>query len=460
MAANTGILTNNNGFYQTKYVYFAPSSTIATTQEPLATYYCFLSRVLAWPSETIPPVPTEDTKNINQIFKNMFIAKKITSNDISPVIERINWVSGEIYSYYEDNVNMFELDTNGTLLRRFYIKNRFDQVFKCLWNANGAASTVEPYFEPGTFNANLIFQGNDDYKWKYMYTITPGSKLKFMDDAWMPIPMANTIPNPIYTSSGTGSVDVINVISGGSGYDPANSTISVTVTGPNTSQATANATVVSGSITDIVVANKGSNYIYANVIISSANGSGANAIAQVSPIGGHGYNAITELGARHVMMTASFSTDESGKLPTDIDYRQIGILVNPLEIKSASTYGLANGESYKLTTDYIVSPGFGAYIPDEFVYQSPDGTFAAATYFATTLSYDSTTNRLRVINTNGTANNSQVIYGQTSGTARVITQTQTPTLVPFSGFITYIENREPVVRDAQGSEQFRLVLGY
>lgn len=460
MAANTGILTYNSGFYQTKYIYFAPSSTIATTEEPLATYYCFLSRVEPWTNDSVPPAPTEDIKYINQVFKNMFVAKKITSKDISPVIERIDWVSGETYAYYRDDIDMFELDDNGTLLRRFYIKNRFDQVFKCLWNANGAASTVEPYFEPGTFNANLIFQGNDDYKWKYMYTITSGTKLKFMDDAWMPIPMANTVPNPVYTSSGSGSIDVINVINGGSGYDPTNSTITITVTGPNTTQATANATVVSGEITDIVVFNKGSNYIYANVIISSANGSGANAIASVSPIGGHGYNPITELGARHVMLTTSFNTDEAGKLPTNIDFRQIGILVNPLEIKTASTYGLANSEIYKLSTDYIVSPGFGAFIPDETVYQSPDGTLARSTYSATVLSFDDIFNRLRVININGIANSSQIIYGQTSGTARVITQIQTPTLVPFSGFITYIENREPVARDPDGSEQFRLVLGY
>lgn len=460
MAANTGILTYNNGFYQTKYVYFAPSSTIATTQELLATYYCFLSRVEPWTNESVPPAPTQDTKSLNQIFKNMFVAKKITSNDISPVIERINWVSGETYSYYQDDINMFELDDNGTLLRRFYVKNRFDQVFKCLWNAGDAPSTVEPYFEPGTFNANLIFQGNDDYKWKYMYTITAGTKFKFMDDAWMPIPIANTTPNPIYTTSGSGSIDVINVTDGGSGYDPTNSAITVTVTGPNTTQAVANATVVSGVITDIVVSNKGSNYIYANVSITSANGSNATAIAPVSPIGGHGYNPTTELGVRHVMITTTFNTDEGEKLPTNIDFRQIGILVNPLEIKTATTYGIANSEIYKLSTDFIVSPGFGSYITDEIVYQSPDGTLELATFYATTLSFDPASNRLRVINTYGTSNTSQLIYGQTSGTSRVITQTQTPTLVPFSGYITYIENREPVARDSEGSEQFKLVLGY
>lgn len=460
MSANTGILTNNNGFYQSKYVFYAPSSTIATTQQLLATYYCFLSRVEPWSNEEVPPAPVENTKYINQIFKNMFVAKRINSNDISPVIERINWTSGEVYAYYQDNVDMFELDDNGTLLRRFYVKNRFDQVFKCLWNAKGAVSTVEPYFEPGTFNANLIFQGNDDYKWKYMYTINSGSKLKFMDDAWMPIPMTTTVPSPVYTSAGSGSIDVINVTNGGSGYDPANSIITITVTGPNTTQATANATVVSGSITDIVVSNKGSNYIYANVSITSANGSSANAVAPVSPIGGHGYSPPTELGVRHVMMTVYFNKGESGDLPTDIDFRQIGILINPLEIKTSSTYGLANGEIYKLSTDHVVSPGFGDYIPDEIVYQSVDGTFGSATYSATCLSFDDTTNRLSVINTNGTALAGQVIYGLTSETARVITNTEPPTLVPFSGYITYIENREPVARDLDGSEQFRLVLGY
>jgi hypothetical protein len=324
MSANTGILTYNNGYYQTSSVYYSPTATISATGRPVGSFYCFLSRVQSWATETLPPQPTQDQKYLKQTFKNMFVAKKITTNDMALVIERINWTSGIVYDYYDDSVDMYALDTNDSILKHFYVKNKFDQVFKCLWNNNGGASTYEPYFEPGTFNANQIFQAADDYKWKYMYTISSGLKLKFMDDAWIPVPTGNNIPNPTQSYAGYGSIDVINVTDGGSGYDPANSIITISITGDG-KFASANAVVSGGIITDITVANTGTNYTYANATIISTAGSGATAIAPTSPVGGHGFDPASELGARHVMLTAKFDKDESGNLPTDIDFRQLGI---------------------------------------------------------------------------------------------------------------------------------------
>jgi hypothetical protein len=107
-----------------------------------------------------------------------------------------------------------------------------------------------------------------------------------------------------------------------------------------------------------------------------------------------------------------------------------------------------------------VSQGFGAYTPDETVYQSPNGLLASATFTATVLSYNSPTNTVRLINTLGNANNSAVLYGVTSGTSRVVLQQTPPDFITFSGYLTYLENREPVQRNADGSEIFKLVLGY
>ena len=458
MSANTGILTYNSGVYNLRMNYYAPSSTIATTGNYLGSLYCFLSKVDPWPVDEDPPVPQETQSYINNVFKNMFVAKKIGTNDMSPVIQRNDWTSGITYDYYSDQVDMFELNQDGTLVKKFYVRNRFDQVFKCLWNDNGSPSTVEPYFEPGTFNANQIFQGADNYKWKYMYTITSGSKLKFMDTSWLPVPVGNTTPNPVSTFAGTGDIEVINVTNGGSGYDEVNAAIFVTVTGDGY-LASANAVVSNGLITDILVANTGYNYTYANVSITSALGSGATAISPVSPVGGHSYNPISELGARHVMITASFDKDESGNLPTDIDFRQLGIIVDPYAY-FGTVPKIANSSIYKTTTDFVVSTGFGVYVPDETVYQSPNGLLENATFTATVLSYDSTFNTVKLINTIGTANNGGLIYGKTSGTARVVLQQQTPSFIKNSGYMIYLENRSPVQRNANGSEQFRLVLGY
>jgi hypothetical protein len=458
MPSNTSILTYNSGVYNLLLNYNAPSSRIGTTDNILGTVYCFLAQVDAWENELIPPSPLQTQSYLKNVFKGMFVAKKVTTNDMSPVIKRVNWTANTVYDYYQDNVDMFEKAEDGSLVKNFYVKNRFDQVFKCLWNGDESQSTVEPYFEPGTYNVNQLFQGADNYKWKYIYSITSGNKLKFMDENWMPVPAGNTVPNPVSTLSGIGSIDVINVTNGGSGYDEANAVITVSIVGDGRN-ASANAIVSSGEITDILIANTGSNYTYANVIITSAIGTNATAFASISPIGGHGYNPISELGASNIMITAQFNNGENGSLPTDIDYRQIGLVINPLAYFGVGV-DTANAEVYKTTTDIVVSSGFGSYVPDEIVYQSESGLFNGATFNAKVLSFDSVSNIVKLINIEGDFVTGGVLYSQTSGTTRVALQIQTPSFIKNSGYITYITNRTSVQRNPDGSEQFKLVLGY
>ena len=106
---------------------------------------------------------------------------------------------------------MFAVDGSGNPVYNFYVRNQYDQVFKCLWNA-GVPSTVEPYFEPGSFGTNNIYLGADGYKWKFMYTIDTGTKVKFMNADWLPVPVGANTPNPLTSSAGAGNIDVINVI--------------------------------------------------------------------------------------------------------------------------------------------------------------------------------------------------------------------------------------------------------
>jgi hypothetical protein len=236
--ANKNILTNGSKVSQIELMYYAPVAVVPPyLTEPITAFYCFLAKPLPWVDNINPPVPSTDLKSLKQVYKNMFIVKKIKTNDISPVIQRVDWTSGVTYDYFQDDVDMFEKDMNGYITKVFYVKNKYDQVFKCLWNNNGEPSTAEPYFEPGTYTANKMFQGEDNYKWKFMYTIDTGLKLKFMDREWMPVAIGSNTPNPLITSAGAGSLDVINVIDGGSGYDPGNSVVQVVITGDGTGAA-------------------------------------------------------------------------------------------------------------------------------------------------------------------------------------------------------------------------------
>jgi hypothetical protein len=453
--ANQNLLTYNSKVTQVKQDFYAPVAIFPGTTSVVSTVYAFLAHVTPWDNDAVPPVPTQDQQNIKNIFKSMFVAKKITTNDISPVIERINWVSGTVYDYYQDNINMFAVNGSGFLIKKFYVKNKYDQVFKCLWNKNGIASTDEPFFQPGSYGNFNIYSGSDGYKWKYIYTLPIGSKQKFMDTIWMPIPVgANTIVASATTAK-AGNIDVIGVVNGGSLYSPGTDPINVVITGDGTG-ATATAESTGGVITNIVVTNQGSNYTHATSTIVSANGSGAILTTPVSPIGGHGYDAMDELGCTKTMYTAEFNGSEGGLVPTSIDYRQVGLLINPVSLSSFPSP--ASGAIYQIATNITVASGFGVYVNDETVYQG--SSLATATYSATVLDFNAATNIVRLINIVGTPKIDSQLFGNTSGTTRTLLFVNNPDFQIFSGYITYVENRSGIQRSTDGIEQFRFVLGY
>lgn len=453
--ANKIVIAPDAKVIQVQQTYYSPVAVVPPkTSIPIGTTYCFLSKAEPWPNDADPPIPGVDQKSRKEVFKNMFVAKLVKTSDISPVIQRINWSANTVYDFYRDNLDILQQDINGNLIYRFYAKNKYDQVFKCLWNGNNAPATDEPFFEPGTYNTNNIYEGADGYKWKFIYSIDTGSKVKFMDTQWMPVIASNT-PNPLLASAGYGSIDVINVYSGGSNYDPANSTITIQIVGDGTG-CNAVANVVNGSINDVIVTSPGKNYTYANVVIQTGSGSGAIVYANTSPVGGHGFDPISELGCSHVMYSIEFNGSEGGIIPTDIDFHQLGILVDPTSLPRSPNP--ANSSIYSTTTDLVVAPGFGVYTSDEFVYQGT--SLANATYKGRVLSFDPATNILKLINISGNSTLNGSVFGNTSGTARTLLSVSSPTFVLFSGYIVYIENRTGVQRSTDGIEQFRLVLGY
>jgi hypothetical protein len=454
--ANKNLLTYNAKVTQVEQSYYSP---VAVLPPPfgtsISTTYCFLSHNLPWSDDNNPPQPTQDQKYIKDIFKSIFVVKQIYSSDISPVIQKIDWTSDTTYDYYRDDIDMFEVDGAGILQLNFYVRNRYDQVFKCLWNNNGTESTQEPFFQPGSYGTNNIYTGSDGYKWKYVYTINAGAKRKFMDSKWIPVPVSENAPNPIKSSAGFGDIEVINVTNGGSGYDAANDVIKVVITGDGIG-ATGTVEVSGGLITNIVVTNTGANYTYANVSITSTLGGGATAVAPVSPVGGHGFDVIDELGCFNVMFTCEFDGTENDKIPVDIDYRQVGLIVNPVSLSSYPQP--ASDPIYKTTTDLIVAPGFGFYVPDEIIYQGD--SLAQSTFSATVLSFNAASNVVYLINKVGTPILNASVRSVSSGTTRTLLSVSYPDFQTFSGYLSYVENRTAIQRSFDGKEQFRFVLGY
>jgi len=473
MSAYKGKVTSGGLTHEVNQYYYSTIVEVPGENRTQTTKYCFLARVDPWDDpvtpeneELDPPEPELTEQYLKNVYKNIFVIKRVFPEDMRPMIRRYDWTEGTVYDYYQDNVDMLEeAEGSHDLKYHFYIKNSFDQVFKCLWNGattdnpNGVPSINEPLFEPGYLDGKVYYGPDDGYKWYYMYTIEAQIKQKFLEDIWLPTPLANTAGfGSLVVNSG--NIPVINVLNGGSGYSEESTQI--IITGANTTLATATPIIEDGVIKDIIVTNPGFGYISANVSIVSATGTGAVlAQAQVSPVNGHGSDPFEEFGADHIIVTQTFEGDESGLIPDTIKYRQIGFIINPA---SRSEYfdnppTQCQKPIYTLATEAVVSAGVDSgFQSDEIVFQGQ--TLETATFKATCLDFDNVNNKLRLINIEGSPSLDRTIFGSTTKASRTLFQIQEPDVIPFSGYITYIENREGTQRSPDGSEQIRLIVGF
>ena len=458
-------LLHGSKIYEVLQYYYSPR--VSDSNVNLNSLYAFIGQVTPWTNEAEPPVPTQDQQSLKQYFKNIIATKLVTSSDISPVIPRRDWTAGVTYDYYEDTIDILATNASNIVEKNFYVRNRFDQIFKCLWNNNGAPSTVEPQFLPGTFDNTFLVRTADGYKWKFMYSLDSGSKQKFFDADWMPVPITRRTPNPVDTFAAQGSIDVINLTTVGQGYAPGG--VSITINGDGRF---ANATALvnsAGYLYDVSMSNTGTGYTYAETIINvlptySLPNVPAVAISPASPIGGHGFDPISELGCNHVMVAPEFIEYENGKIATDMAYRQVGLLLNPVSQESISQNNLtyANGAIYDVTTKLFVSPGSGNFVSGQIVYQGAN--FASSTFSAEVVSFDQATNIVSAINTNGTPVNNQALIQDVNGpitaAVRTLLTTENPDFIIYSGYPLYIENRQAINRSPDGTEQFRIVLSF
>lgn len=483
---STSIITRKLLTTIIKQFYHSVTAQNPVTGNPVNNMYCFLGDPGIHPSYyTNLDISEFAAKNI---MKHMFVAKKLTSGNFSPIIKRVDWVFG-YYNSYSDKVNYkyYQLSypviqnsdiwfDNVNVVRDFYIKNRYDQVFICLNNNTqripdgyggyyyGAGySYDEPYFDPGNYNANKIFTGSDGYKWKYLYTIDPLSKLKFMDDSYMPVPISPFFPYPTDLYGG-GSVEAINVYFSNTGFNADPTLTTVNIKGDGTG-AEASAVITGDSVTDIIINSPGKNYTKANVSVTSLDVTGnlifANCDVVLSPIGGLGLDLLNDLQCQSIMVVCEFDGAERSingvdMIPTDISYGRTGLLVNPT---SVSTYPNPATESiYNLATQLVILGGTGSYSSGEIVYQ---GDINNPEYSATVVSFDKLNNILSVINTTGTLTINKSIIGATSATARTVISSNDPDFIPLSGYLAYLtQPYYNIRRSPDGIDQLKFIIDF
>jgi hypothetical protein len=363
----------------------------------------------------------------------MFGAKRVTSSDVTHAIPRYDWTSGTVYIYYDDqDTNLIESDN-------FYVVTDEYNVYKCLWNVNGAASTTKP-----TGTSTSPFTTADGYIWKYMYTVTTAKAIKFLTTSYIPVQTLTADGGEsqwaVQAAAVDGGIHVVRVTAGGSGYGSAPS---VTITGDGTG-ATANSTIAGGIVTAVTITNPGTGYTRASVAFGSG---AATATAVISPKGGHGANAVEELGGKYVMLNVRLDGTESNTITTANEFRQVGIVRDPYAYGTSSR---AVASSYRQTFRYQLSGVSGTFNSDETV--TSGSNTASLVEFTSPYLYTTLPGNLAF------ANGATVTgAGAATGTIAAIV---TPGLQPYTGDILYVENRVPISRASDQIEDIKLIIQF
>jgi hypothetical protein len=397
--------------------------------------YLFIGKNTAFPDDNAPPTPVNSTANVEYTpWRDMYAAKRITTADVTHAVPRHDWTSGTVYTYYDD------LDTNLIESDSFFVITEDYNVYKCLWNAGGTASTTKP-----TGVSTSPFTTADGYIWKYMYTVTTAKALKFLTNDYIPVQQLDgddgTDQWDVQAAAVDGGVHVVRVTAGGSAYGSAPA---VTITGDGTG-ATANSTITAGAVTAVTITNAGTGYTRATVTFASG---AAAATAIVSPKGGHGANAVEELGGKYIMINVRLDGTESNTFSTANEFRQVGIVRDPY-LYGTTTRAVAS--SFRQSFRYQLSAPSGTFALDETV-TSGSNTASVVEW--------TTPNLFTTLPVHLPFANTASVTGGTSAASGTIAVISTPGLQPYSGDIIYVENRVPISRAADQIEDVKLIIQF
>ena len=200
------VVSNTHLFNVTNALdYYNPMKDIANTQ-----YYMFAAKNLSWPNSVTPnTISTAVTEDQYTIYEEMIFGVIINPSNVLLMVNRYNWVSGTVYSQYDD------LDSNLINEPFFVVTSEAGayNVFKCLNNNNAAPSLYQPLLASTSVTDNYYMTA-DGYQWKYLYTIDPTTFTNFATATYIPV-----IPNQYVTQyAANGAIDAIIVTNGGNNY--------------------------------------------------------------------------------------------------------------------------------------------------------------------------------------------------------------------------------------------------
>ena len=124
--------------------------------------------------DLVIPEITNTQKNKSTYRIGNILVKRAKEENFSFLVPNYTWTKGETYDAYDDTQNLFNPR------KKFFVFNKYDNgIYKCLENASGASSTIDPE-ESYTEGSFLL---DDGYRWKLIYRVSNADKVKFSVDS-------------------------------------------------------------------------------------------------------------------------------------------------------------------------------------------------------------------------------------------------------------------------------------
>ena len=463
--------------------------------ESASSTYIFIGRSFDWTNENSPPSPANSVGEEVDAYSDMVALKKVAPSDVSHGLVRRNWSTGTSYDEYQHDISSSNpgVASGATNLydSTFYVITDEYHVYKCIRtgrDSSGAVvnSTVKP---TGTSPTALVETSDTGaatgrgYLWKYMFSVSASDTIKFVTNDFIPVKTLGA-QTEIDGATGLGSAaaddgssqwDVENqavdgavhhivVTAGGSGYTDGDYT-SVPILGDG-QNGVCTVHISGGAVTHVTVTTAGSGYKRASIDIQSISGigSGTNAAAKViiSPLIGHGADAITELGGNYIIVNSRLEFNEGGgDFPTDNDFRRIGLIQDPFNLGTTTVSTSSSLTSYN---QLVASSVANINVDDTIMSASSNGASVAVSRVVSVDSENNIVKHIPIANSGGQyvdfVNSSTIYVGGTNvatiGASGI--STVHPEIERYSGNVLYIENRGAVTRAADQIEDIKLII--
>ena len=470
-------------------------------------YYLFIGKATAFTtgttggSDTTPPIPADDISGEFYRWDSMLAAKKIAAGDVAFALPRRNWANSTVFDMYKDDISSGSPATSGATNlfdSTFYFLTSSFRVYKVLDNNSGAAYSGS---EPTSESTSPFELGG--YVLKFMYKISASQATKFLTTDYIPVVTDSTVSG----SATNGEIASLS-ITAGSGY--TDGIYFAAVFGDGTSAGLAAGAIISikvtgGAIqsfgltssTDTSINTAGTNYTFGKVNLgtgftfsdaaltsASSIGSGTGGVVNViiSPKSGHGFNAVTELGGHYVMTNTTLTQAENDDVTTSNDFREVGIVIDPTNYGTTTVSAV---DTARMTYIVKLSSSSGTFDVDETITQATTGAVGKVVEFDSvrkliyyqqekfgSFGTNATTGAFAPFSTTATitggtsgatgtpSNTTETITLQNSNNVSLTTGYANAELQPDSGNIVYIENRKPIQRASDQTEDIKIIIEF